>query len=280
MGAGVQSSTIALMAASGEGPVPDLAIFADTQDEPRHSETIDPQTGDPIGGGVYGWLDWLEKRVPFPIHRVTAGDLMAETVKVVRSQKSGRRYLKGKIPAFVANPDGKLSLLGRKCTADFKIVPFQRKVKELCGVKRGGKKILANCWLGISTDEAHRMKPARVPYIFNTYPLIDQRMSRAHCLNWLRENGWPEPPRSACRGCPFHSDVEWRNLKEGAPEDFQFAVEFEKRLQEGARNQETLKGMPFLHRSLVPLGEINFSKNNSVTQLDLWGNECEGMCGV
>ena len=36
LGAGVQSTTMALMAAQGEiGPMPDCAIFADTQGEPR-----------------------------------------------------------------------------------------------------------------------------------------------------------------------------------------------------------------------------------------------------
>jgi len=44
LGAGVQSSTMALMAAKGQiGPMPDAAIFADTQWEPRH---------------VYTWLNW------------------------------------------------------------------------------------------------------------------------------------------------------------------------------------------------------------------------------
>jgi hypothetical protein len=45
LGAGVQSSTLALMAAAGEvTPMPTAAIFADTQDEPA---------------SVYRWLDWL-----------------------------------------------------------------------------------------------------------------------------------------------------------------------------------------------------------------------------
>tara|TARA_Y100000310_G_C20434133_1_gene692906 strand:+ start:47 stop:319 length:273 start_codon:yes stop_codon:yes gene_type:complete len=61
LGAGVQSSTMALMAAKGEiTPMPDGAIFADTQWEPNH---------------VYKWLDFIEKNVPFPIYRVTAGNL-------------------------------------------------------------------------------------------------------------------------------------------------------------------------------------------------------------
>ena len=67
LGAGVQSSTLALMAARGEvkGYPQQIhgAIFADTQDEPR---------------SVYDWLMWLEKEIcrspfPYPVYRVTAG---------------------------------------------------------------------------------------------------------------------------------------------------------------------------------------------------------------
>lgn len=44
LGAGVQSSTMALMAGKGElTPMPDFAVFADTQAEPAD---------------VYKWLDW------------------------------------------------------------------------------------------------------------------------------------------------------------------------------------------------------------------------------
>lgn len=61
LGAGVQSSTMALMYAIGElSPMPACAIFADTQDEPQE---------------VYEWLNWLERQLPFPTFRVTAGRL-------------------------------------------------------------------------------------------------------------------------------------------------------------------------------------------------------------
>lgn len=61
LGAGVQSSTMALMAAHGElHPMPEGAIFADTQDEPQE---------------VYDWLAELQRHLPFPIHRVSAGKL-------------------------------------------------------------------------------------------------------------------------------------------------------------------------------------------------------------
>lgn len=44
LGAGVQSSTMALMAAKGEiTPMPDCAIFADTQSEPDLSDPAEGQ---------------------------------------------------------------------------------------------------------------------------------------------------------------------------------------------------------------------------------------------
>ena len=61
LGAGVQSSVMALMAAKGEiTPMPDYAIFADTMAEPK---------------AVYDWLDWLEEQLPFPVIRVSKGNL-------------------------------------------------------------------------------------------------------------------------------------------------------------------------------------------------------------
>ena len=60
LGAGVQSTTLALMIEHGEVPMVDCGIFADTQNEPQK---------------VMEHLDWLEKKLSYPIYRVTAGDL-------------------------------------------------------------------------------------------------------------------------------------------------------------------------------------------------------------
>ena len=35
--------------------------------------------------------------------------------------------------------------------------------------------------------------------------------------------------------------------------------------------------MPYLHNSLKPLDQIDFT---SQKQVDLFNNECEGMCGI
>ena len=135
-------------------------------------------------------------------------------------------------------------------------------------------------WIGISRDEVHRMKPSRVRYIQNHYPLVDARMTRTACLDWMSSRAFPIPPRSACSFCPFHSDEEWRNLKENHPADFAAAVEFERLLIDASTRQEALRGTPYLHESCLPLDQVDFQANPSHGQLSLFGNECHGLCGV
>ena len=281
LGAGVQSSTLALMATCGEiTPMPDAAIFADTGHEPQHTRTWDPRANKWIEGGIYGWLDWLEANVNFPIYRVKRGDLFVDASVIRKSKKSGKLYMKGMIPAFVAKADGGVGMLGRICTAEYKIIPIQRKVRELLGVKRGPKTVACEMWIGISMDEVIRMKPSRVPYIAHRWPLLEKRITRQDCLRWLASNNYPIAPRSACVGCPFHGDVEWRNLKENSPKDFNAAIDDERRLQRAAKEQNAMDGMPYLHGSCQALDTIDFQSRSAYGQMDLFGNECEGMCGV
>ena len=73
LGAGVQSSTMSLMAKHGEiTPMPKAAVFADTGGEPRK---------------VYTWLDWLEKQLPFPVYRVDNGNLKEDIIAAVENKK-------------------------------------------------------------------------------------------------------------------------------------------------------------------------------------------------
>jgi hypothetical protein len=272
LGAGVQSSTMALMAAKGELPMPKAAIFADTQAEPE---------------SVYKWLDWLEKQLPYPVYRVTAGSLTDTQLRTRISQKTGNIYIKNMIPAYVAKGGGGSGLLARRCTGDFKVKPILRKAKEIAQIpkhtrndKKGPR---VEQWIGISIDEAHRMKPSQEWWAVNTWPLIDKGMTRKDCLNWMLKNGFPTPPRSACIYCPFHSDHEWKRLRNEEPEEWDKAVKFDYDLR-AAVSQATgtakLSGDVFLHASLVPLDKVDFQSLPEKNQLSLFGNECEGLCGV
>lgn len=271
LGAGVQSSTLALMAARGEiSPMPDFAVFADTYAEPK---------------AVYDWLDWLETQLPFPVYRVAAKTTIEQdALKLTRSVRDGgKRMLVGKslVPWYTltANGDGKGTLL-RSCTVDKKIVPLLREVRDRAGVKRGQKTPSVTQWIGISWDEIQRMKESREPWCMHRWPLIERRMTRADCKKWMRDNGYPEPPRSACVFCPFHHDSEWLRLKQDAPGEFKKAVEFERAFQDVAAKSDNLRDTPYLHASRVPLDQVEFKGENETQLAIKWGDECEGMCGL
>src|SRR5262245_39691133 len=100
LGAGVQSSTMALMAAAGEIlPMPKGAIVADTTYEPAE---------------VYEWLDWLEQRLPFAVYRVQASENRREVVNRGQTQ----------VPVYVRGGFGK-----RQCTGEWKLIPLYRKCR-------------------------------------------------------------------------------------------------------------------------------------------------------
>ena len=258
LGAGVQSSCLALMAAKGEiGPMPDAAIFADTGAEPA---------------GVYEWLDWLEKQLPFPVIRVDNGNLTEESLRLRTSKKTGKNYLGHAIPAYTSGG----GTWFRQCTDKHKLVPLNRKIQEL----RNGEP--CTVWIGISWDEIQRMRESRMRGVKHRWPLLEIQMRRHQCLDWMEANGYPKAPRSACVYCPYHSNKEWRRLKTEEPEAFAAAVEYEKRLQEQAAKAPRLDETPYLHPSRVPLSEVDL-RDPDKNQGQLWNtmqNECAGMCGV
>jgi hypothetical protein len=274
LGAGVQSSCLALMAAKGEiTPMPDFAVFADTQAEPK---------------SVYAWLDWLEKQLPFPVYRVTKGDLTKDSLALVKAGGKSKNYGKNElylrriIPAFGLMPNGEKTIaIGRKCTADYKIKQIEKCIIGKAEITRGQKQCTVTQWIGISWDELQRMKNNFPAWAQPRWPLIEMRMTRQHCLKWMKENGYPEPPRSACVYCPFHSDTEWRRLRDEEPGEFQRAIEFDKKFREVAKRDRVLRMEVYLHKSCKPLDQVDFDSDVDKGQME-WDfkAECEGMCGI
>lgn len=259
LGAGVQSSVLALMAARGDiGPRPDCAIFSDTQFEPQ---------------GVYDWLDWLEDQLPFPVYRVSKGNLKQDTIKGLNS--TGQKF--SSIPFFMAGEG--VGIGRRQCTMEYKINPVRQKIRELLGLKKGQRvgELRVEQWIGISTDEIQRMKYSRDKWIVNRWPLIEENMNRHDCLRWMEDRQLPRPSKSSCIGCPFHNDAFWRNMKLNQPDDFREAVEFDRQIRNDARGK--LTHQQFLHRSCQPLDEVDFSNSEDRGQISFL-DECEGMCGT
>jgi hypothetical protein len=258
LGAGVQSSTLALMIAHGELEPVDAAIFADTGWEPKK---------------VYVWLDWLEKQLPFPVHRVQRSNLRDDLI--ARKNSTGQRF--AAVPWHMLMPNGDRAMGRRQCTAEYKISPLTKKTRELIGLvpRQRAKEVLCEMFIGISTDEALRMKHSQEAWKVHRWPLIEKSMSRSDCLAWMERKGYPMPPKSSCIGCPFHSDHEWRAIK-ADPEAWVDALEVDAAI----RQQPGMRGQQFMHRSCKPLAEVDLSTAADHGQVDMFNNECEGMCGV
>lgn len=219
--------------------MPSEAIFADTQDEPPE---------------VYDYLEYLKPLLPFPIVTVTAGRL---------SDTFGEKFVH--IPAYMRNKDGESSMGKKQCTRHFKLNPIYRRLRKQLGAHH---KRPITVWVGISTDEISRVKPARVKYVVNRWPLIEKEWSRNACSEWLKRNGFKQPPKSACEFCPLHSDFVWRGLSKASMDR---AIAVDKLL--ATRGE-------YLHPSLVRLEDVDFSTEEERGQLNMFNNECEGMCGV
>jgi len=264
----VQSSTLALMIQHKEIPMVDAAIFADTKGEPQ---------------AVYNHLDWLIKQLSYPVHRVSWRNLKQDILDA-----SQGNYKAFTAPFFTLNSKtGKKGMLMRQCTGDYKIKPIIQKVRELLGLKRGEKRkkgMQVEMIIGISIDEVSRMKPNKLKYIKNIYPLIEKKISRTKCKEWMVKNGYPIPPRSACTFCPFHNNEEWRIVK-SVKEEWNDVVKMDLaiRSQERFKNKNIGKAVIndelYLHRSCKPISEIDFEKKKNDDQLNLFNEECLGYCG-
>ncbi len=276
LGAGVQSTAMYLMACLGElTPRPSAAIFADTQAEPPW---------------VIEHVHWLRENYGhiIPIHIVTAGSLERNLYK----GEEGRAGF-AQIPAFVKQPGGR-GMLRRQCTYQYKIKPITKKARELLGLKprqRAAGKYLVQQWIGISADEAQRAKPSDEEWVHRYYPLLGgfsprggggygTRWRRGQLIEWMREHGFPETRKSACYFCPFHSDTEWRQIRDDAPDQWKKSVQLDRDLREreGMVSRKGLRGIVYLHDSLKPLDQVDIDL--ATRQADLWGNECEGHCGI
>ena len=265
LGAGVQSTVMALMADQGyeKFPKPDFAIFADTGWEPK---------------AVYDHLGWLETQLSYPVIRVSAGNIKEDILRGVNPE--GRKFID--IPVFVVKSDGKHYVGTRQCTKLYKIRPIQRYLRERLGFRSGEpapNDQQVDMWMGLSIDEASRVKPSDKKWITNVYPLLNRDLSRAQLYAWFKER-YPDRhlPKSACIGCPYHSDQKWAEMKEHDPESFQDAVNVEWAMQNVPQSRGALSGTAFLHRSRVPLGQVKFDE--SLTEAEAMQQECEGLCGI
>ena len=256
LGAGVQSSTLFYKILNNEIEPVDCAIFADTGNEPK---------------AVYDYLEHLSNLADFPIHIVSKGNIINDSLAVAE-KGTNKGFLT--MPVKGVDENGKQVMGRRQCTNDYKIQPINKKIRELLGVKtlRGFN---VEVVMGISLDEIQRAREPINKWQINCYPLIENKITRHQCLEYIKKHNYKTPPRSACIVCPYHSNKEWLHMKENNPDEFQFAVNFDLKIRTTSSNG--VKN--YLHSSLKPLGEIDFNQYKD-PQYKLFDDECSGICGV
>ena len=271
LGAGVQSTTLALMAAHGEiGPMPDFAIFADTGAEPEL---------------VYEHVRWLSSGnvLPFPIITVSAGNIRDDLKSILagRPVKSGGRAASA--PFYTYGRDGQAAPLRRQCTSAYKIEPINAELRRLLGYRPRQRIPTASVevWIGISLDEVVRAAPAFENWIVNRHPLLEgDAMSRWDCEQWLRRHCYDVPLKSACTFCPYRTNAELARLRDTSPSDFADAVAIDAAIRPGiVRNAKgTMTGNLFIHRSLKPLDQVDLRTDEEAGQGMLM--LCDAGCGL
>lgn len=251
LGGGVQSSALVVLTAWGKiSPPATHAVFADT------------------GGEFETTLEHVERLARWS--RAQGGP----AVVVTRRPGPGlyehhwTAQASQKTPLCVhAEPSG--GLWKRDCTIRWKIKVVQRWLKI-----QGAD--IATVQLGISLDEAERMKASPEAWVTNRWPLIELRLTRADCRKIIQAAGLPVPGKSACWFCPLRPVGYWQWLAASDPQRFEAAARLEDRIN--AANAAVGKAPGYLSSRHRPLREAF-----STDQMPLWPaeqdeEECGGFC--
>lgn len=273
LGLGQQSTAMYLMSSVGFIERADFAVFADPKSESK---------------ATYKHLKWLKawSRANNGIPILVTGQKSLYKDLLRSAKTSGKRF--ASIPAFTKDAKGKVGMLRRQCTEEYKTIQINRLIRRAYGLKSRKRVPTTEIWLGITLEEMERAKFSRTNWMVFVYPFLNKRafksdfeivkyteiLRRVDCQNWMEDNGFPVPSKSACTFCPYQGDARWRETKVNDPKEWERLVA----LDEGIRNS-TKKGIThpiYLHRSCQPLRTANLGE----AQLDMFISECSGMCGV
>ncbi len=269
LGAGLQSSVLVEMVVEGDLPPVDFVIFADTGDEPNY---------------VYNQVEYLKGRlssVDIPLVTVHKSNMVDDLY-------DGRRF--AALPLFIVTEkqvdgfgfttqDQRIGRGKRQCTREYKIEPIHKHIKQellkrgLAKQRKNGiyvkKGVQVESWLGITLDEVERMKPSRTWWEYCRWPLVEKRMTRNGCQIWLEDRSLTVPQKSSCIRCPFHDDRHYAGMKQSRPHDWNTVVDFDDDLRSGRlRLTTTVNGQLYLHRSCVPLRNVDLVSNNGQIPFD------------
>lgn len=219
-GGGVQSSAIAALICQGKLPKPDHAVMVDVGYE--KTSTFE---------NVRDVLQPALQKVGVTLQVITTTDYTDNTL-----WDNGGHLI---LPAYQRLPDGTLRRFDTHCSSKWKQKIVMRWLRDQ-GVER------AVGWIGISTDEARRVKPSPWKWYTWRYPLVELGYDRVACHIAIYSMGWPRVLHSSCYICPQQDDEQWRYVKHNYPDDWEMAVNIDAQIRE---REPSL----YLHRSGMPL---------------------------
>ena len=265
LGWGVQSFALAAMSALGKLPSVDAAIHADTTHERRETYEFAAK-----------WTPWLEER---GVRVVTVSARMSSrfiyekngpTHLPAFTRKASVTYHEGRILGY--RPKDATGMYRRSCTQRSKIAP----IRQWMQANRNGKHV--EQWIGITLDEWTRMRDSDVKYASLVYPFMDmlgESWSRHKVMRWLHENDLEIPVKSSCVFCPYHDKATWREIWKADNDNWRRTVEMDRLI----RKKRIAAGyVGDVHPSRLPIESVDLRNEQDHGQLELWGEECTGMC--
>jgi len=186
-GGGINSTALIVFLVKNKFPL-DHVVFADTGDE------------------IPGTYEYLEVMRKYLKRRDIPFEIVMNRKKESLSDKCLQREV---IPSQV----------WRWCTRDFKVLPIHKFYRTL--------QSHVYQYMGIDYGEVHRMKPARVDYVTNLYPLIDYKINREECINLIKKARLPIPVKSGCYFCPYNNMDRWAEIYQKHPDLYKYSMKIE-----------------------------------------------------
>lgn len=272
LGLGLQSTAMYFMSSLGELPRADVAIFADLGAEKSSTYAY-----------LSYLLQWRDANMGVPLMVIREKNLYQDLLYQANSR--GQRF--ASIPAYTRGFNGRVGMLRRECTQEYKVFQIDKVIRRLQGLSRGQRTLPADVWVGITIDEADRMSEPLFRWKTHVYPFTDFSLtgdgrygrlgwgmvrSRSDLHRWYEAHGLRVPEKSGCVFCPYRSNNDWLRMKTQSRPDFDRAVVIDHAIRDS-----TTKGIrqpAFVHKSLMPLERVQFDLS------DLWNDECTGYCQV
>jgi len=245
-GAGMQTFALLVMAEKGDLEI-DEVIFADTGAE--HPETYEhiEKVAKPICErvGIPFVAVRMRKEVD-DISMLGRGQLedykrMLESTSKLKSQAERRHahreyVIQHNIPRKIVTSLRDEIIARRRvpsinpstrwCTSDAKIIPIYRDYIR-SAQERGEYVKPAIAVIGLGYEELFRMYKPHLSEYTVEYPLIQRKMKRKDCIEYIKRNGYEVPPKSGCYFCPFQGVKEWADLRNKHPDLFEDAMRLE-----------------------------------------------------